>query len=211
VPSFRKFVEEKAGEDGAAMLRTAAAHPEYFKRLIEKTTGKASEEEVELLRQAARDQKNFIIRGTSELSLAQVVQQADVIAPIILDMRWLFLVAPEGSRFLTADAPVVWVDRNKPSGASAGLMMPNTILSFPISPRLCLLGTWLQLKGSRDIPAGAVDGFNLLPVRFADRFIFSDNKAAAWAALQARKDMEQRGEKLGVPPYALTIFGEGER
>ena len=126
-------------------------------------------------------------------------------------MRWLFLVAPEGSRFITADAPVVWGDPCQPTSASTGLAMPHTVLNFPITPRLCLLGTWLQVKESRDTPSGVVDDLNRLPVRFADRFIFSDNEAAAWAALQARKDMERRGEKLGVPPYTLPIFGEGER
>jgi hypothetical protein len=131
VPLFRKFVEEKAGEAGAAMLWTAAAHPEYFKRLIKKTMGEVSEEEVERMRQGALDPKDYIIRGTPEFSLDQVVRQADVVAPIIFNMQWLFLGTPQGSHFLTTDVPVVWADPSQATpDAGTGLAMPNTILSW---------------------------------------------------------------------------------
>jgi len=212
VPLVRKFVEEKAGEAGAAMLRTAAVHPEYFKRSVEKAIGEVSEEEVERLRQGAFNPKNFIIRGTPEFSLALVVRQADAIWPIIFNMQWLFLGAPQGSRFLTTDVPVVWADPNQATpDAGAGLAMSNTILSFPITPRLCLLATWQPIKKSTDTPPhGVINDLNQRFVRFADRFIFSDNETTACAAFQMRKDMKRRGEKLGAPPYTLRILSEGE-
>ncbi len=154
VPMFRKFADKKAGESSEAMLRTAAAHPEYFRRLIEKTTGKVSEAEVEELRQLALDPKSYSIRVSPEFSLNLIKPMADFIAPTIFAMRWRFLRAPENSCFLTADTPVVWEDPSRPD-EGAGLAMPDTLLNFPISPQLCLVGTWIPITRLTDTPHGS--------------------------------------------------------
>ena len=128
VPLFRKFVEQKASESGIAMLRTAAAHPEFFRRLVEKTTCEVSEEEIELQRQIVLDPKNYSIRCNPEYSLSLVMPLVTVIAPIIFDMQWLFLRAPENARFLTADAPVIWDDPYCADHEDIGLVLCHSLI-----------------------------------------------------------------------------------
>ena len=51
--------------------------------------------------------------------------------PVISQMKWQFLIAPEGSKFLTSDSPVFFFE-------SIGLNKPQSEITFPISSYVAL-------------------------------------------------------------------------
>src|SRR5207253_1895015 len=91
----------------------------------------------ELAKMAADPEKHFKITGTPQLSLAMMSVMRDMI-PGILALRWEFLVAGGREHFVTSDMPATLWNPRPPSGFGAGLAVPGTELTLPISPRVCL-------------------------------------------------------------------------
>lgn len=199
-------MEMWAGELAAATMRVAARHPEYFERLLRSKGGLASADitEIEEIRRSVLEPGNYEYRGTPDLSLGQMLRVAMTFSDVFREMSWIFLTPPVGSRFITSDNPIHWNDPEAPPPWNAGLLSRRTVLSFPMSPELCLMGSWHRnLPPSREAPQDLVDMANRRSIQFADQQVYAATRADAEGALTVRKALGKAGEPVG--PRALNM------
>ena len=209
VPSFRDYLERTAGKLGESMLRVSARRPTYFEETMRKAVGELPADEIEELRKLALDPaKHFEIRGTREHSLGHALRVAMKVVRLIHQMRWEFVVAKETCRFITGDTPVTWRNPSvRPLGEGLGLK--GTELSFPLSPSVCLVGTWIGKIGVSEASDARVQDLNRERVRQADRFVYADSEASAREALKEYAVLQEAGE-AHARPFKFFIIEEGK-
>jgi len=187
VPLFRGHIEDFLGELGQRILLTCAQFEGNFVR-----------QEVEEISQALLDRTEKPIRGSPPASLWLGIKAAnDPIYPIFSEMKWVFLRSPVGHRFMTCDSPVSWVDPTPrpPFYAGHGLAMKNVEVTFPVGPRLSLLGTWEGPTGVIDVRPTTVWELNRRKIAFAHTEVYADSDQAARLALEIRQGIKDEGER----------------
>jgi hypothetical protein len=191
VPYFRNLMEEADRQIGEMNLQIAANHPDYFERIVRESHKGIKEftpEEIEKVRQWALNKGNYTVQVDPSSSLSTVFEVAPDFVPFLYNMNWAFLVAPAGSCFVTSDNPVSWVDPTpRPHFLGHGLAMPNIELTFPLSPNLCLMGTWREFIGREETNSDVVNQANWRRVISATRFVFANSESAALRALEYLK------------------------
>lgn len=196
VPFFRNLLEEAAGKLGKMVLQLSASGPEHFERTLQKATEgqeALTPQRMEEIRQWVLDGKNYTVRGLPVLSLGLGFQLAyETIYPIFDDMTWALLRPAGQGYFVSSDSPVSWIDPTpRPAFLRGhGLAMRSVEVTFPLFPRLCLLGTWGQGGGVRDVSDAVVTELNRRRVAFADRYAFADRTEGAHLALRLRREVE---------------------
>jgi len=70
--------------------------------------------------------------------LGMFVPTPDLI-PLIYDMNWMLLKAPEGQNFILSDDPLVRHDPANPDGPAGWRSSPTVEVTMPLDPQLCLL------------------------------------------------------------------------
>ncbi len=196
VPSSRNAAEKIAADVAKLALQMSASHPGFFENTLrEALEGKEdlTPEHVEEVRQWLLDDSKYTIRASPKLSIATGFEVAnDTIFPVFDRMTWAVLRARGDLRFITSDTPVCWVDPTLKPPACFGIMGRNVEATFPLSPTVCLLGTWDRSTGVFIAKDAAVEKINARIVGFADRHVFADNEAAARRALEVRARMEEQ-------------------
>jgi hypothetical protein len=182
VPFFRNMMETKMGEVGRMNMLIAAQHPEHFARLMREALPgqEVTPEQIEKQRQWTL-KGNYMVRGAPGLSLELGLSTAEVLAPMILDMKWAYMIPRDESCFLTCDNPVSWFDPTPRPAAlrASGLAMRNVELTFPIGPRLCLLSTWDGSVGPCAVGPKGLRIINERRAAFASRFAFASRETEA--------------------------------
>lgn len=93
-------------------------------------------------------------------------------------MRWRLVGAPEGSEFITSDAPVNVLVLDEPNlGLDEALISPHAEVTFPLSPRMCLLGRRAWPRGGPCSPG--VREVNDRQVHSAERFVYFRKQTGA--------------------------------
>ena len=108
------------------------------------------------------------------LSIDNMVLLAKDLTPILLDMNWLLMGAPDQKLFVTSDRPVFLHNPNPAlTNVGPGLAQEHIEVTFPITQHLCLLATWKGPERFFDIPSALVEGVNRNITLGCDRQIFS--------------------------------------
>lgn len=76
--------------------------------------------------------------STDQEILGMFVPTLDLI-PLIYDMNWMLLRAPEGQCFILSDDPLVRHDPANPDGPAGWRSSPTIEVTLPLDPQLCLL------------------------------------------------------------------------
>jgi hypothetical protein len=188
VPVFRVNVDRMADLIMKTWLREATSDPEAFDRMFRKAnTGVTlAPEEVEEARQyfAATDRYTVAL---GQLGLKLMVSQGPQLARLLAALGWGFLVAKTGC-FITSDSPVLWADPGLTGPLAFGLARSGVQLTFPLSPRIALFGTWGGPAGGVEADAGQVAAVNFRTAFRADRYLFGDHNTEVAEAMRRRKE-----------------------
>ncbi len=135
----------------------------------------------------------YTIRADPSVSLIPILHSSHTPASLLFQMRWAFAIAPEGATFPTTDFPVFWTDPTaKPPDVGVGLAAPNIQLTFPISPKLCLLASWRGCEGMLKISRELFEKVNQ-HIRYpTSRFAFSQTRSGAELALSLAYDKKAK-------------------
>ena len=120
-------------------------------------------------------------------------------------MQWSLLDAPVGKFFITSDNPVVLESLLPPE--PVGFASPQAVVSFPLSPAICWVGSWVPGAPERQLAdPETVDDFNRLRVASAERFFFADRQDADIVDMaRQHTDRPQMFERIGhAKPFPYT-------
>lgn len=148
----------------------AAASPEERKRLA----SALPDGEVEKEKGLSMDDVRKMVERPIQNSLSTVVTE---ISPLLFNIPFIIVEAPENLDFITSDAPCVWFDPSGPPGLSS----PDIEITLPLSPRqmiffgrkLIARGIYLPFKD-----ATTLESLNRRTrLNAHEHFIFNHNKA----------------------------------
>lgn len=137
-----------------------------------------------------RKQYEIVVDQTHLIGLE--LKMLDPVIKYLSQRNWCFASAAAGSQFITSDDPVVlsWIDREDmgPYGPGHGLM--GTIVAFPISPEVALIGTFEDLPESASYEARRVTAVNTMVARYSTKQIYARDG-------NFRVDLANRQDVLG--------------
>lgn len=115
---------------------------------FQKQHGAMTAEEIEQVRQALIDPKDFVISVDKEATLA-VLSVHDALLPIFFKMEWSVVIAKGPHYFVTSDNPLSHHvhERYQHPMMSGGFAHPKAEVSLPLSSSACLIAAW-----HREIP-----------------------------------------------------------
>ncbi len=189
-PFVRDTLEKFFGDIARDVLTLSASHPDHYHRTMrEAVRGDLTAEEIEESRLLALRPGALKVRAKAALSLLATFQGANgAVYPAFSRMRWAILRPQSGLFFLSSDNPVSWADPTPrpPAYGGHGLGTRNVQVTFPIGPRVCLLGTWEGPVGPMEVGPGDVEQINRRRVGFAVSQVFAHQEHLAQFALGLR-------------------------
>lgn len=111
--------------------------------------------------------------------------------------NWCFVSAVKGSTFATCEDPVVlsWVDGNDMRPFSPGFGLVNTIVMFPLTPELALVGMFKKMPDQRIYERDQVAAFNTSIAKNATKQLY---RADGMFELHFRTEPFVRAKDLGA-------------
>lgn len=188
--AFRRFYAEAYAGFMNVQLYATGIHDGAFRSSMEKYEaehGPLSDEEREAVRDGLLNPGKFKISIDREWTL-QALTFHDHLVPILFEMHWSVMVAPEGRYFITSDNPFVRTMPERHQGLMRGGFLDKHIeVTFPLSPERCLLAHWKKEQPNLgSLPREGVKAVNRLRAVYAERFLYGPHRDAGITAL-ARK------------------------
>jgi hypothetical protein len=202
VPSRRPVLEEPMER----MLKLAMAiyveTPERYQSLVdaynkahpdESIKGSDYEEQRRFVQQ-----DNFRIRFSQNWHLENLNIEMSQVIPMLARRRWSLLVADkDAGSFICSDNPVVltWTKPIRGPWRSPGFGMRDTVVAFPLSRQVALIGLTEGSQGTARASARSVARVNSLLISFADRYLYCTYGDISWldtaGAIHGTKELRQ--------------------
>lgn len=127
------------------------------------------------------DMRAFVDRGNYKIAINQtylIGLELDAVLRVVelLTRRsWAFVSAPAGSTFTTCDDPVVlaWADGEDRGLYSPGFGLKETVVMFPISPELALIGLFAEQPRNRIFRRDQVAAVNTSLAKYATAQLYA--------------------------------------
>lgn len=144
VPRMAEFMRESMQTIFQTDLERLQKNPEEAKRTWEEYVSRQNGKEARTLEDfqnlVAQSLQKTPIKINKNLALAIAMTGSGDIAGDFLTTHWCLCKASEPLFFITCDAPVVVFNlHGSQAQFGGGLTLPNVEITFPISPKVCLL------------------------------------------------------------------------
>jgi hypothetical protein len=205
VPRMISAIEEAMEITAIEGTKLAAEiRPDIFREVVSSrppvsgVKAPTAEELIDSIRDLEKDYKVVINR---EASVAECLKLAPPIVKELLEMNWWLSDAPAGKFLITSDTPLsAYVPTSETKGIfGAGLGLDNVEVSFPISPRVCLL---LHRHGGGEhrgtLTTRIVRHLNARMVATAERFVFCPQQSSRVSKLTSASRPKQPKLDKGV-------------
>lgn len=206
-PKKRNTRKQWFSQISKALLEITAKNPEY----LESENKRLQTIDPTLEPITTNDLKDFIKDDNLEIHPDQtytVSEEFLTLQPIIETMyrrHWRFAVAPENSHFITSDNPSIldWEDPNYKSIYPPGHGCLGTVLLFPLSPRILLVGTHEEATGIFNMTPEQVAGINSMLFYTCHRQIYAKDS-------MFDIEIKEKGIIKGIdmPKFILPEFEE---
>lgn len=183
VPRQVEVVKELLGELPRSMARRAVEDESHLRRFYEdqRAAGVDVGLPIDEFRELLRDlHKHVKIEPNEKVALAYSLSVTAEVRDQLLTMNWCLCTSPEGSSFVTSDAPLTILSRRGPLARfGGGLALPTTEVTFPISPRVCLLLDRRRIQSRRRVSRTVVSDINRRTAFNAERFVIAHLRSKA--------------------------------
>lgn len=181
IPGFRDSIEGFMADLMRSVAMAGASDADYFERTMRRAleeAGKPIPEDIESVRK-------FVLSGEYEVkadpvvSLQALISMSPTVASYAYRCRWRVLRAPNGSRFVTSDRPVVLVSTERFPGVfgwSTGWATPWMEATLPLGPDACLLMSLHHPEGEEQVSAEVVGEVNLRTAAFATEEVYASEE-----------------------------------
>ncbi|MGR3466099.1 DUF4238 domain-containing protein [Limimaricola sp.] len=128
-----------------------------------------------------QDMRDFYARKGFEVKVDQthlIGMELKMMEPILdcLERRnWCFASAPKGHRFICSDDPVIlsWLDEGDKGPYPPGFGLSETIVMFPLSDDLLLVGMFEDVRGRVDYDPDQVAATNTQILQYSTKQIYA--------------------------------------
>ncbi|MEC0094349.1 DUF4238 domain-containing protein [Paenibacillus macquariensis] len=181
VPNFRENVNRFTSDISKMIMQVASAHPEYLHGVlkeVDRLNGEENDHDIDGLIEFIQSDR-YTIEVPQERSIQLMIDLAEKISEVIFNMRWEFLIAPSGVYFVTSDNPVVLLNPKNTSNffGDGFRSSPSVEMTFPLSPKCCLLGTWPKGKERyKLVTSERVRAINLRTCNSSSKHVYSCTK-----------------------------------
>ena len=138
---WQRFGQEQAAKFW--LLKQLYENHELTREHLRQSLGREpTEAEVtEWIREMAAPLENgeLMVAASSDHEILGMFLAADTMMPLIYDLNWTLLRAPEGQSFILSDDPLVRHDPANPNGPAGWRSSPTVEVTLPLDPHLCLL------------------------------------------------------------------------
>jgi hypothetical protein len=209
-PRFRAMLENLHIKIASGMMRMALQDKDRYEDSIRQ----AREDGVPIRGDLSyQDMKAFIDSGSYKIAIDQtylIGLELDAVPTVVEQLArrsWAFASTPAGSTFTTCDDPVVlaWADGKDRRPYSPGFGLAGTIVMFPISPELALIGLFMKQPPNLSFRRDQVAGMNTSMAKNATKQLYSRDGEFE---LHTRTEPYTRGKNLAA---ALGRQGKAKR
>jgi hypothetical protein len=198
IPRVRDISEGMYIDVARRIMNLSVSSPEIWRSQIEqmRKAGKSIRADLEY-----EEARKFVEDGSFEITVNQthlIQLEFKMLLPVVdycSRRNWCFISAPNGSQFISSDNPVVlsWTDGDERTPYSPGHGLPGTMVVFPLSSDLLLLGTFEDLAAETSYCADQVVAANTLIAHYAMKQIYARDGSFS---LALRDGKHIRGDEL---------------
>ena len=198
IPAFRDSVNDPVSLERKLHLRILAQHEELFK----KEMGEISEELDESERFTYSEFKEYITKNIDKLdlrmsqndSIKTILFSAEELQSIFSKMKWNFLIAPNDCCYITSDRPVFPFMNNWKMPYPLGFAYKDIEVYFPVTPKICMMGTYRDLTISYNASEDKVNVINARILNNFYKYVYSNMSESQFSAqsnitLNKREDL----------------------
>lgn len=177
IPRMRETVGGFVGEIGERIMRVAADHPEYMRRVFKEMGKEVAEADLEKMIEGIKG--GGIKVEATKVAWLQSTSNAHEIAKMLYRMPWMVAEAPPGFEFFTSDAPIAKVLTNPavPRRYAGGWISPSAESTFALDTTRCLVIRPDGKEGRVTGPKEWCEDVNSRLVGQARRFVVSRVRA----------------------------------
>lgn len=122
------------------------------------------------------DSREFEIKTDPSFIVEQMAKGAAQLTDLLGCRNWM-LIEAVGAKFITSNKPVSPIWAMGFARWVPGFGLSNTIITFPITPKLALLGSWSPLPSYRKVDALVVEGVNWATANTGATRIYARHKS----------------------------------
>lgn len=176
-PTVRRDVSATYARAIEELGRVAFANVERAEAVLNRyarDTGESVEVSAESMVEAIQG-KHVKFVATEIPFLRNMMEQAQTLSQLMMNLDWEILIAASGTGFLICDSPFVIVP---PKGsAEVGFLIPGAVKYFPLTRSLCLrLGQPGRMRRTRNIDKETVRTINQNTAANSERFIMGPDR-----------------------------------
>lgn len=206
-PKTIQGVTEASEIMGIELARFLGEQPDMIREFLdrERTRGRPNVPSIEEMVDNLRNvEERFEIEVSRENSLIDSFHLAERVAAELFAMNWCLCYAPTRTFFVTSDTPLCIFARTSRDKAllGAGVGLPNVVVTFPISPNVCLLLDRRHTNGRMAVGKQFVRAANNRMVANAERLLISAYKNDTIAALVHKYSFTRQ-----LPKIDRSTFG----
>ncbi|PBB91711.1 hypothetical protein CK215_15740 [Mesorhizobium sp. WSM3864] len=199
-PRFRSMTEDFHLKVASGMMKTMMHDRDRYTDSVKeaRANGVPIRDDV-----SYEDMKAFIDRGKYRVAIDQtylIGLELEAVPTVVEQLgrrTWSFVSAAPGTTYATCDDPVVlaWSDGNDRRPYSPGFGVADTIVTFPITPELALIGLFNKQPASRVHQRGQVAGMNTSIAKNATKQLYARDGSFE---LHTRTESYVQGKDLGA-------------
>lgn len=126
----------------------------------------------------------YSVETPQDITIGMMLMSFDIVLELLAKRTWFLLIAGKSAPdFVCSDRPVTLDWMGQPSGfpwGQPGFGMPDSIVRFPLSPRVALAGLFANAESTCEASAELVAQTNACTGGSAERFIYSATQDFVW-------------------------------
>jgi hypothetical protein len=180
VPAFERSMNRISSLVTGKQLELTVRDDQALQSVIDKIREESGEDHtIEEFRKGITSGNVKLTQGNRGWSLSQMFQKTLFLQKVIFEMKWTFLLAPEGDEgFLTSDNPVSLFDPMRGFAGTGFSSSPAAHFTFPISRDVCLLASHKRGGAAIEVNSSQARSVNKGTIGQADSQVYAPFKSA---------------------------------
>lgn len=185
-PAFRDSVNKPIDMERKLMLRMIAQNEDLFNKEMGEILNDLGEKDQftfsEYQKYISQNIDKMDLKMSRNESAKAMVIGAEELQRMFNFIKWNFLIAPNNFYYLTSDRPVLPFMNNWKMSYQPGFGLKDVEVYFPITPRICMMGSYTDLSVSAVVSGDMVNVINSRVIANSHKYIYSNmNESQFWA------------------------------